>query len=416
MKFVASLRRRVTRDFGLLWFGQSLSELGSGISALAIPIIAIDVLHASAFHVSLVATFESLPYLLFTLPAGAWIDRVAKRSVLIWTDVLRTVAVGSIPVSLFLGTTSMVQLWVVGFVVGTLSVFFNVAYQSYLPTIVGVDELVQGNSRLEVTRSGANVVSPALTGVLLDALGAAKTVILDSVSFIASVVTLSAIRSRETVPHNVTSETRIRDDIREGLRFVWNELRIRQVAFCTGTLNFFGSMAAAIFLVFARRTLELSASTIGLLLALGGIGGMLGALIATRFSGRFGIGRAIVTGAFLSSLGEFTNPILTSRNAPFLIVVGSALVSAGATLYNISQVSMRQAICPPRLQARMNATVRFMVWGTQPLGAITGGLVASHVGLRATLVIAALGSLAGAGLVLAPRIRTIGEMPAPMAS
>lgn len=403
--------RRAATDFRLLWFGQTVSEMGSGISALAIPLLAIDVLHASAASVSLVTACETLPYLLFTLPAGAWIDRVAKRSVLITTDVLRAIAIASIPLALAVGGLTMVQLWVVGFLVGTLSVFFNVTYQAYVPFLVEGRDLIKGNSRLEITRSGANLASPALTGILIDLVGAAWTIFLDAVSFVVSVLSLGAIATREPERPPSAGTTRIRSDIKEGLMFVWNERRIRQVAFCTSTFNFFGAMAGAIFLVFARRTLELPASRIGIYMALGSIGGIAGAAIANRFSGRFGVGHAIIAGAILSGIGELANPLLTPANAPVLIVLGGGFVSAGATLYNVSQVSMRQAICPPRLQARMNASVRFMVWGTQPLGAIAGGLVATAVGLRATLVVAAIGTFLAIGFVLTPRIRGIKEIP-----
>lgn len=403
--------RRAAADFRLLWFGQTVSELGSGISALAIPLLAIDVLHASAASVSLVTACETLPYLLFTLPAGAWIDRVAKRSVLITTDVLRALAIASIPLALALGGLTMPQLWVVGFLVGTLSVFFNVTYQAYVPFLVEGRDLIKGNSRLEITRSGANLASPALTGILIDVLGAAWTIFLDAVSFVVSVLSLGAIATREPERSPSVGTTRIRSDIKEGLMFVWNERRIRQVAFCTSTFNFFGAMAGAIFLVFARRTLELPASRIGIYMALGSIGGIAGAAIANRFSGRFGVGHAIIAGAVLSGIGELANPLLTPANAPILIVLGGGFVSAGATLYNVSQVSMRQAICPPRLQARMNASVRFMVWGTQPLGAVAGGLIATVVGLRATLVVAAIGTFLAIGFVLTPRIRGIKEIP-----
>ena len=410
MNTSASAQRAAT-DFRLLWFGQTVSEMGSGISALAIPLLAIDVLHASAASVSLVTACETLPYLLFTLPAGAWIDRVAKRSVLITTDVLRALAIASIPLALALDALTLAQLWVVGFVVGTLSVFFSVTYQAYVPFLVEGRDLIKGNSRLEITRSGANLASPALTGILIDALGAAWTIFLDAVSFVVSVVSLGAIATREPARDAHVGTTRIRSDIKEGLQFVWNERRIRQVAFCTSTFNFFGSMAGAIFLVFARRTLELPASRIGIYMALGSIGGIAGAAIANRVSGRFGVGHAIIAGAILSGIGELANPLLTPANAAVLIVLGGAFVSAGATLYNVSQVSMRQAICPPRLQARMNASVRFMVWGTQPLGAVAGGLVATVVGLRATLVVAAIGTFLAIGFVLTPRIRGIKEIP-----
>jgi MFS family permease len=404
-------RSHATRDFGLLWFGQTVSEMGSNISGLAIPLIAIDVLKASAFSVSLVAAFQMLPYLLFSLPAGAWIDRVAKRSLLITTDVLRALAVGTIPVAIAMGWLTMAQLWIVGFVTGSLSVFFDIAYQAYLPSLVEGTDLVKGNSKLEITRSGANLISPAMTGILMDAIGAAWTIATDAFSFVASLLTLSAIRTREPALSQPEVKRRIIHDIREGLRFVWTEKRIRQVAFCTSTFNFFGSMAGAIIILFARRDLGLPASRIGVYLALGSVGGMLGAAAASRLNGKFGVGHAIIGGAVLSAIGVYTDPLLTASNAVYLMILGGALTSAGGTIYNVSQVSMRQAICPPRLQGRMNASVRFMVWGTQPLGAAMGGILTGVLSARWTLLIAALGQTAAITFVFSPRVRTIKETP-----
>ncbi|HEX3542709.1 MAG TPA: MFS transporter [Acidimicrobiales bacterium] len=408
----ASLWRH--RDFRLLWAGQTVSEVGTQVSFLAVPLVAIDIVHASTFGVGLLAAMQTLPFLLVGLPAGAWVDRMARRPVLIAADIGRTVALGSIPAAWALSALTLAQLYIVSLVAGILTVFFDVAYQSYLPVLVGHEHLVDGNAKLATSESGARVVGPAVAGGLVSAVGAANAVLADAASFVVSFATLLAIRTPEERPEAAPAPRgrarRLKGEIAEGLRFVWREPRIRSVAGSTSTSNFFSVMAMAVLLVFLRRQLHLSAGRIGVLEALGSVGGIVGALAAGRLARRIGVGRTILWTIAVSGLGQMAYPLATRATASILVVVGGVLTAGGAVAYNINQVSLRQALCPPRLLGRMNASVRFMVWGSMPIGGFVGGVLGSTIGLRPTLWVAAAGSLAAFGWILfspVPAVRTI---------
>jgi MFS family permease len=403
------------RDFRLLWGGQSVSELGSQVSTLALPLVAIDTLHAGTFAVALLSSFQTLPFLLVGLPAGAWADRMRRRPVLVAADIGRVVALGSVPVAWACSALTLGQLYAVSLVAGVLTVFFDVDYQSYLPSLLPPDQLIDGNGKLQATSSGAAIAGPALGGVLVGSLGAANAVAADAVSFVVSVLSLLGIRAPEVTPVRHTGAdgrpTRLRAEIAEGLRFVWHEPRIRSVAFTTATSNLFTAVSGAIIVLYMRRTLHLGATHIGILIGAGSVGGLLGALVAARLGRRLGIGRAIIATCAVAGVGDLLYPLATRGNADVLIVAGEVLVGAGAVAYNINQVSVRQALCPPRLLGRMNASVRFMVWGTLPLGGVIGGALATAVGLRPTLWVAGIGSFFAFTWVLFSPVRHLVTLP-----
>jgi MFS family permease len=379
--------------------------------------VAIDVLHAGTFGVGVLTAVETLPFLLVGLPAGAWVDRMARRPVLIAADIGRTVALGSIPAAWALSALTLAQLYVVSLVAGILTVFFDVAYQSYLPVLVGPQQLVDGNAKLAATESGARVAGPALAGALVSAVGAANAVLVDAASFVASFATLLLIRAPEQAPAarrpGPGRARRLKDEIAEGLRFVWREPRIRSVAGATSTSNFFSVMAMAVVLVFLRRQLHLSAGRIGILFALGSVGGIAGALLAGRISQRLGVGRTILWTIAVSGVGQLAFPLATHATASVLVVAGGVLTAGGAVAYNITQVSLRQALCPPHLLGRMNASVRFLVWGTMPIGGFIGGVLGATIGLRPTLWVAAAGSLAAFLWIRLSPVPAVRTMPTP---
>jgi len=355
----------------------------------------------------------TLPFLLVGLPAGAWVDRLRKRHVLIAADAGRALLLASIPAAWWLSVLTMAQLYVVSLLAGILTVFFDVAYQSFLPVLVERDQLVEGNGKLAATMAGAQVGGPAAGGALVGALGPAPTVAVDAASFLVSFVSLLAIRKQEAPPVLRPAGARrlLAAEIGEGLRFVWHEPRIRSVAASTGTSNFFSTMGLAVALVFLRREIRLSAGHIGVLLAIGSAGGLVGAAIASRLAARLGVGRAILWSIVVAGAGEMAYPLTTRSTADVLVVAGGLLVSGGAVAYNINQVSMRQALCPLPLLGRMNASVRFMIWGTMPVGGFVGGALASTIGLRPTLWVAGVGSVTAFLWILFSPVPTIVDMP-----
>jgi MFS family permease len=399
-------------DFLKLWGAQSISQFGTQISGLAIPLAAILVLDASAFEVASLTTVEFLPFLLFTLPAGVWIDRVQRRPILVAADAGRAVALATIPVAYALDALTIGQLYAVGFAVGTLTVCFDVSYQSYLPALVERERLVEGNSKLEVSRSAAQVGGPGLAGVLIGAMTAPYAILLDAVSFVVSAIGIGAIGKAEPPPRASDSPS-VRRELWEGLRYVLVHRYWRALIACVATSNFFGQVAWSIALVYAVRRLDLSPELIGLIFALGSLGALAGALVAGRASTRLGVGPTILVSSALIGAPMLLVPLApVSQPLPFLIAA-FALVTFGGVLYNVTAISLIQTVTPERLLGRQNASRRFVVWGVVPLGGLVGGALASWIGLRATLFVGAIGgTLAFLPILLSP-VRSIGEMPEP---
>ena len=396
-------------DFLRLWSAQTISQFGSQVSQLALPLAAILVLDASAFEVALLGTVEFLPFLLFALPAGVWVDRLRRKPILVLGDLGRALALGSIPVAYAFGALTIWQLYAVGFLVGVGTVFFDVAYQSYLPSLVDRRQLVDGNSKLEISRSGAALAGPGLAGVLIGALTAPYAILLDAVSFVGSAGLIARIQRTEILPEQTATRS-MRRELVEGLRYLLGHRFWRPLALTVALSNFFNTLAFSIFLVYAVRDLDLSATVIGLTLGIGNVGWLLGAVAANRLSARLGVGRTLVGSALVFGPALLLVPAAPqSQPLPFL-VAALILASFAGIVFNVTGLSFQQAVTPDRLLGRLNATRRFIVWGVIPLGSLTGGALASIIGLRPTLWVGAIGgSLSFLPLLLSP-VRSIGAM------
>jgi predicted MFS family arabinose efflux permease len=294
-----------------------------------------------------------------------------------------------------------------------LTVFFDVAYQSYLPVLLERDELVDGNGKLGTTQAFAQFAGPSLGGVLVGALGAARALIVDAASYGLSAVSLLLIRMPEPPPHPSHKERRIRDGIKEGLHFVVRHPILRKVVACTGTSNLFSSMLLAVEIPFMVRTLHLTPSGVGVVLSLAAVGGMVGGLVARPLAQRFGSARIIWLAPLVLGLPTFLAPLATPGWGALFYPAGLTFFGMMAVVYNVAQVSYRQAITPHALLGRMNASVRFIVWGTMPLGALLGGLVGTWLGLRPTLWIAVAGSYAAVAWVFFSPLRRMRDVPDP---
>ena len=403
-------------DFLLFWGAQSVSRVGSQVSGLALPLAAIFVLHASTFQVAALNVVDMLPWVLFSLPAGVWVDRLRRRPLMIAADWGRAVALGSIPVVYAFGGLTLAQLYVVGFAAGMLTVCFDVSYQSYLPALVERDELGDANSKLEVTSSGAQVAGPGLAGVLVGAITAPYAIALDAASFVASALFMSAIRRVEELPETLaTARRRMRTEIAEGLRFVIGHPIMRPFLIFVAWSNFFNNVLFSIFLVFAVRDLHLHASTIGLMFSLGSVGTLVGALTATRAARRFGIGPAMISFAALSGFALLLIPLARDGYAIPFIVAAQFVLGLCAIGINVNGITLIQAITPDRMLGRTNASRRFVVWGVMPFGGLLGGLLGSTLGLRAALWVGAIGcALAFVPLLPSPiwRVRILADAEA----
>jgi MFS family permease len=405
-------------DFLKLWSGQSISEFGSQVSLLAIPLLAAIELHASPFEFSLLGVAGFVPFILFALPAGAWVDRLRRRPILLVGDGARALLLAVIPVLWATHTLRMWHLLVLQFVIGIFTVFFDVAYQSYLPSLVDREQLVEGNSKLQLTVSVAQVAGPSASGALVGAITAPYAILADAISFVVSTGFMLRIRHRESVPDARAAgapKPRLWSEAKEGLRWVVTHRWLRAIAACTATANFFGNMVFAILVLYLVRSLHFSSLEIGILFALGSCGSIIGALLATRIQRRVGVGPTIVAAAMLFALGGLAYPLAPQSFPLPALITGMAAASFGNVVYNITQVSLRQAITPERLQGRMNAGMRWIVWGTIPLGGITGGAIAQAFDLRLTLWIGSVGALAAILPVALTSVRSIQAMPEPVA-
>jgi MFS family permease len=403
-------------DFLKLWSAETISQFGGQIGGFALPLVAIITLDVSAFQVSALFVVEFAPFLLISLPAGVWVDRLPRRPILILGDLGRAAALATIPVAYAFDVLTIWQLYVVGGFVGVCTVFFDVAYQSYLPSLVDRTQLVEGNSKLEVSRSAAQLSGPALAGILVELLKAPLAIAADALSFLASGLFVLGIRKREenipTRAERKEAKSSMRTELREGLAWVLGNPYLRTISMSTATFNFFGSMMQAILAVYLVRGLGMSPFTIGVIFAVGNVGYLLGALTSGRIARWIGVGPAIVVGGMGGILQLLVPLAPQDANAaiPFLVVSG-LLVGFGVVLYNVTQLSMRQAITPERLQGRMNSTIRFIVWGVMPLGLLLGGAIATQFGLRTAIWIGAIGSaLAWLPLVIGP-VKSLREVP-----
>jgi MFS family permease len=400
--------------FRRLWFGQSISELGSQVTTLALPLAAVLVLHASTFQVGLLTTAGFAAFLLVGLPAGAWVDRLRRRPIMIAADVIRASALASVPAAYALGVLSLGQLYAVAFIVGVASVFFDVAYMSYVPSLVGVEHVVEANAKLQVTVSLAQVGGPSAAGFLIGALGAPVAFLANAASFLCSVGSLAAIREHEPAP--VADGPRsLRAEMAEGVAFVVREPILRMIAGCTSTWNLFNTAIYAIVVVFLVRQVHLHAGTIGLLMSAGAVGGVIGGLTASQLRARLGSARIIWMSAVVTAPFVLLIPVTFPGPGVAFFVVSAFVTSLGSVVYNVNQASFRQLLCPPRLLGRMNATVRFIVWGTIPLGGLLGGALGSWLGDREAIWVCAIGvALAPGWLLVSPLLR-LRDTPAPAA-
>jgi MFS family permease len=382
---------------------------------LALPLAAIDVLHASAFEVAALTTVEFLPFLLVSLPAGVWVDRLPRRPILIVGDLARAGLLASIPLAYFFDALTIWQLYGVGFSVGIATVFFDIAYQSYLPSLVERGQIIDGNAKLEISRSAAQFGGPGIAGLLIGWLRAPAAILFDAISFLGSALFIFSIRKTEASQADRAPRRKMRTELREGLSYVLRHPYLKNIAACTALFNFFGMLGFAILLVFARRELHLGPLAIGLALTIGNLGAMLAAFTANRISVRLGVGRTIILSSVIGGPMFLIIPFAPHGNAALVVIVPALVVGTfTGVIYNITQVSLRQAITPERIQGRMNSVMRFIVWGTIPLGSLTGGALASWIGLKETLIIAGAGCCLAFLPVLFSPIRSVREMPEPL--
>jgi predicted MFS family arabinose efflux permease len=398
------------RDFLLLWGGQSVSDVGTAISVVVVPLIAVVYLHAGGIEVGALSAAEWLPWLLIGLPAGVWVDRSRRRSLMLGCDLVRAALLASVPAAAAFDALRMGQLYAVAFGTGLATVVFQVAYQAYPPTIVGRDDLAEANAKLLGSGSIARFVGPGVGGLLVQAFRAPFALIADAVSYVVSVLALLIIRTREPRPERTEHES-VRAAIRAGAGFVRHDPLLRTMTIAPAIGNTFFSGYEAIVVLFLVRSVHLAPSSVGLLLALVSLGSVAGALIARPVSRRIGTARAMwFSSAVTTPLGLLIP--LTHRGAGLVyFVVGNVAIFLGILIYNVTITAFRQSYCPPDMLGRVVASMRFLLFGTIPLGALGAGVLASSIGPRdAVLVLLSCNLLSSAALYFSP-LRTMRDLP-----
>ncbi|HEX4291474.1 MAG TPA: MFS transporter [Trebonia sp.] len=403
------------RDFMLLWSGQTVSEMGSAVTTLALPLTAVVLLRASTFQVGLLTAASTLAFALIALPAGALVDRRPKRGTMIACDVARLVIIGSIPVAWAAGVLMMAQLYAVAITAGVCTVFFDVSYQSFLPGLLEREHLMDGNGKLGASQSFAQLAGPGLGGGLVGAFGAAGAMSADAISYAVSVASLLGIKYREPraqpAAGDAVARRRLRAEIAEGLTFVLRDPILRKLVACTGTANLFSSMSSAVEIVFLIRVLHIQPAYTGLIFAITAIGGIAGGVLSGRMARWIGSARVIWFSILVFCAPQFLAALAEPGWRVALFPIGYTSMFFGSVVYNVAQVSYRQAITPVRLMGRMNAAVRWIVWGTMPLGALIGGALGASIGVRPTLGIAFIGSWAAGFWVFFSPLRRMRDVP-----
>ena len=425
-------------NFLKLWTSETISQFGSQFTGLALPLTAIIILSADSVQVGILNFAGSVPWLMFGLLAGVWIDRHRKQRIMVTSNILRGSVLALIPIAAVLGVITKLGipfLYAISFAVGFLQVFFDITYQSYLPSLVRRDQLVEGNRNLQASASTAQVAGPTIAGIIISIITAPIAIVIDAASFFASALALGRIDHEELIDREIVKPS-VLTDIREGLHVVFGDRRLRMIAGCTGTSNFFSTGLGTLFLLYLIQpspaglgvSKSLAGVTAGIIFSVASVGALVGVAISTRAAKSIGVGPAIIGSILIGGLGAipyYTSGSLTASplftlggfgvNWSMLSIMAGQFVSFIATVvYNVNQVSLRQAIVPLRLQGRMNATMRFLVWGTIPLGALTGGLLGEFLGLRTAIGIAILGgSLAFLWVLLSP-VRSLKRIPEPL--
>ncbi|WP_417233462.1 MFS transporter [Arthrobacter sp.] len=396
-------------NFLVFWLGQTLSQFGAQLGAVAMPVLAVSLLQATEWEVGVLNAANTVAFLVVGLPVGAWVDRFIKRRIMIRADLVRMLAMLVIPLLWYQDLLQIWHLWIIAAVIGIANVFFDVSYQSYIPALVEREQISEANAKLETTGQVSRLAGPALGGGLLVVLAAPLLFIGQAIGYLVSALCLTRVRDDE-IPATRVAGTGLVAEIREGMAYVVRHPLIGPIAATTGTINFFSTIIFTLLPILALRTLSLNTVELGLVYSAGAVGGLIAASLTPWVSGKMGEGPSLVLGTLLTAGGMagFPLSILAGGLRPsFAILAASMFVmTVGVLIYNIIQVSMRQTICPPRLLGRMNASIRFIVWGVMPVASLLAGFLGTALGISAALWIGVAGSLAGVlPLLLSPVAR-----------
>ena len=394
-------------EFLKLWLGQAVSEFGSRISREGLPLTAVLLLAASPGQMGLLAAIGSAPVLVIGLLAGVWVDRLYRRPILIIADLGRALVLSYVPVAAFVGILHVEQLYIIAALVGVLTVFFEIADQAFMPVLISREYILEGNSKRETTASLAEIVGPALTGILVQILTAPIAIIIDCLSFVFSAVCLSSIKVIEPKPKPIVERQSMVREAKAGLGVILSNPLLRALTFCSATRSFFGNFLATLYVLYAIQTLGLTPAVLGVLIGMGGVGALLGSVLAGPIARRFGLGRTMLGSSLLAGFISFLLPLAgTTIFWPVgCLAISQLLADMLMQVYDINTLSLRQQLVPDELLGRANATTHFLVGGLGAVGALVAGVLAENIGVRATIWVSVVGMLLSATwLIFSPVI------------
>lgn len=408
---------RRDHDFRLLWSGDVSSRVGSEVTIVALPLLAVTTLDASGLEIGLLATFFTVPYIAFPLVAGIWLDRRTRRPAMVGADVLRAALAASIPLAAWLGVLSLLQIYLVALVGGALTVVYDIAAQSYLPGLVGNRRLVDANSALNANMAVGATAGPGIAGWLTSAVGAANTLVLDAVTYLLSAITLVRIRHREPEPPP-QPDRNVRRELAEGLGSVLRNPPVRAIGLHAAIYNAGIELVGVAFVVHAVRDLGLAPWVYGVVLLIGGVGSILGTLAAPALIRRLGYGPALLASLLASTFPFVLLPLAVDpTQTTVLSAVAFFLGAAGTGVGGTVAVTVRQLLTPPQLLARMTASYRMLTFGTIPIGALVGGLLVDSAGARTTLWVAPVVLvISGLPVLLSRSVRELRQIDEPAAA
>ncbi|MFE0774900.1 MFS transporter [Streptomyces sp. NPDC058861] len=388
-----------TGGFLRFWTAQTVSQVGQRFGLVALPVVAIETLHAGATEVGYLTAALTVCYLLIGLPAGAWVDRWSKRTTMIRAAVVRAVVLAGVPLLWAFDRLSLVWLYAVAVVVGVASVFFDVAYQSYVPFIVSDKDIERANARLESSAQISAAGGPAAAGLLLKAVSAPVVIAVDAVAYVVCALFLVTVKDSEpSRREKAGDDSRLARDILAGVRFVVSHPVLRRLCVSVGVSNFFATITMTLTPLLVLRTLGLGSTVMGVVLGVGTFGGLLASLTLPKVRARYDTGRVMAIGLLLAGVSMAAYPLAGSLDGSAfvvpvaLLVLGQFGMTWGAVTFNIAQVSARQRVCPKDMLARMTASIRFVVWGSMPVAAILAGWLGSRVGVVPCLWIGVAGA------------------------
>jgi MFS family permease len=395
-------------DFLRLFAAQSVSQFGSEITFIALPLTAVLVLGAGPAQMGLLSAVEKVPFMLVGLFAGVWVDRLRCRSVLVTADLGRAILLGSIPIAAALGVLRIEHLFIVALVAGILTVFFDVAYQSFLPELIDRRQLADGNGKMEASKSIAEMAGPILGSALLQVAAAPFAIGIDAISFVLSGVFIRSIRT--SVPPRTQARSGMLAEVAVGLRLVMRHPVLGPIAACSATMNLFYQMLAAVYILYITTELALAPALVGVIFGIGSLAALGGAMLASPLARRFGTGFTLMVSTVVSGVAGLAVAVVHPGALMLpLLVAMQCLMMLGVPIYNINQLTLRQSITPAGIRGRVNATNRCLVWGTMPIGSLVGGLLGQSIGLQPTIAVAAGGMILAALWIAVSPVRSLNE-------